>query len=168
MRVSPLKTILKGYYRALQAVMTFLMGIMIIPVTLQIFSRYTGLIPRYIWTEEAARFCFMWIIMIGAMIGVRDGTHFNVDVLPVPATPRGRALLELAVDFFLLVTAFAFVWYGYEYTLFGYQQISELTSINLAWIYSMYFIAALTWIAFLGERVLESLKVVWGDRHDAR
>ena len=43
--------------------------LLIIPVSLQIFSRFTALIPSYIWTEEMARFLFIWMIMIGAMIG---------------------------------------------------------------------------------------------------
>ncbi len=51
-----MKKLLNGYYRFLQIAMTLLMGLLIVPVTLQIFSRYTGLIPRYIWTEEVARF----------------------------------------------------------------------------------------------------------------
>src|SRR5918996_1177405 len=71
-----------GYYRLLQVLLTLLMTALIVPVTMQILSRYTGMIPRYIWTEEIARFCFIWIVMIGAMIAVRDGTHFDVDVLP--------------------------------------------------------------------------------------
>ncbi|MDG2167327.1 MAG: TRAP transporter small permease subunit, partial [Opitutales bacterium] len=60
----------EGYYRILKALLTLLMGLIIVPVSLQILSRYTGIIPRYIWTEEVARFCFVWIIMIGAMIAV--------------------------------------------------------------------------------------------------
>ena len=83
--------LLRGYFRLLRILLTVLMGAMIVPVTLQIVSRYTGLIPRYIWTEEAARFCFIWIIMLGAMVAVREGTHFEVDVLPTPASPRGEA-----------------------------------------------------------------------------
>ncbi len=55
-------------------------GLLVIPVSLQIFSRYTELIPSYIWTEEMARFMFIWTIMIGAMIGVRESTHFEVDL----------------------------------------------------------------------------------------
>ena len=65
---------------------------MIVPVTLQIFSRFIDFIPRYIWTEEVARFCLIWIIMLGATIAVRDGTHFDVDVLPAPKTARGKAM----------------------------------------------------------------------------
>ncbi|MCZ6674937.1 MAG: TRAP transporter small permease subunit, partial [Verrucomicrobia bacterium] len=65
-----MKSAIDGYYRLLKWVLTFLMTLIILPVALQILSRYTGLIPRYIWTEEVARFCFVWIIMIGAMIAV--------------------------------------------------------------------------------------------------
>ncbi len=75
-------------YRVLQVLLTVLMAVMIIPVTLQIFSRFFDFIPRYIWTEEAARFCLIWLIMLGATIAVRDGTHFDVDVLPAPKTAR--------------------------------------------------------------------------------
>ena len=57
-------------------------AVLIVPVTLQIISRYTALIPSWIWTEELSRFLFIWMVMLGAMIGVREGTHFEVDVWP--------------------------------------------------------------------------------------
>ena len=139
------------------------MGLMIVPVTLQIVSRYTGLIPRYIWTEEAARFCFIWIIMIGAMIAVREGTHFEVDVLPTPKTPRGEAVSRLIVSLIMLVFALVFVAYGYGYAAFGYTQTSELTGINLVFIHGAYLMAGLTWVAFLGERILTAIAVLRGD-----
>lgn len=163
-----IKAILNGYYRALQVVMTVLMGVMVIPVTLQILSRYTGWIPRYIWTEEAARICFLWIIMTGATVAIRDGTHFNVDVLPNPRTARGAAVGEMLVDFFLLIVAVAFVVYGYDYAKFGYTQTSELTGINLAWIYGVYLVAGLTWVVFLGERFLKAIRRMRERDHDAR
>ena len=46
-------------------------AILIVPVTLQIISRYTALIPSWIWTEELSRFLFIWMVMLGAMIGIR-------------------------------------------------------------------------------------------------
>ena len=49
--------------------LTFLIAILIVPVTMQIVSRYTDFIPNYIWTEEMARFCLIWMIMLGATIG---------------------------------------------------------------------------------------------------
>jgi TRAP-type C4-dicarboxylate transport system permease small subunit len=154
---------LNVYFRLLRILVTVLMGLMIVPVTLQIVSRYTGLIPRYIWTEEAARFCFIWIIMLGAMIAVREGTHFEVDVLPTPKSARGEALLRLVVYVFMLLFSLVFATYGWEYAAFGYHQTSELTGINLLFIHGVYLLAGLTWIAFLGERILAAIAVFRGD-----
>jgi TRAP-type C4-dicarboxylate transport system permease small subunit len=157
---------LDGYYRLLQGVVTALMGVLLVPVTLQILSRYTGLIPRWIWTEEVARFCFMWIILIGAMIAVRDGTHFDVDVLPHPRTRHGEAVGRLVVYAFMLVVAFIFVGYGYDFARFGWQQESELTGLNMLFIHIAYPLAGVTWLLFLGERVVDAVRAL-GDRSPA-
>jgi TRAP-type transport system small permease protein len=154
--------LLDAYYRLLRIVLTGLMGLLIVPVSLQVLSRYTGLIPRYIWTEEVARFCFMWIIMIGAMIAVRDSTHFDVDVLPKPKTVRGQAWSRLVVHGFMLIVALVFVRYGWDYAVFGWQQESELTGINMLWIHAAYVLAGVTWVAFLGEKIAASVTVLRG------
>jgi TRAP-type C4-dicarboxylate transport system permease small subunit len=153
---------LDRYYLFLQTVVTTLMGLLIVPVTLQIVSRYTALIPRWIWTEEVARFCFIWIIMVGAMIAVRDGTHFDVDVLPRPKTPRGEAGTRLLVCGLMLVMAFVFVGYGYDYARFGWQQSSELTGVNMIVLHIAYPLAGVTWVLFLGEKVVDAVRTVIG------
>ncbi|NWF54423.1 MAG: TRAP transporter small permease [Syntrophaceae bacterium] len=155
---------LNGYFYVLRVLATGLMGLMIIPVTLQIVSRYTGLIPRYIWTEEAARFCFIWIILLGATIAVREGTHFEVDVLPTPQTSRGEAVMRLVVYLFMLLFTMVFVLNGYDYALFGYNQTSELTGINMVFIHGIYLLAGISWLLFLGERILMAFAALRGDK----
>ena len=105
-------------------------AILVIPVSLQIFSRYTALIPSYIWTEEMARFLFIWTIMIGAMIGVRESTHFEVDVWP-QLSRRGEAVVRLAGRLGVLVAALVFVWAGIEFTKFAWNRTSELAELPL-------------------------------------
>src|ERR671926_455573 len=92
------------YARLLSWLLALTVAVLIIPVSLQIFSRYTQLIPAYIWTEEMARFLFIWMVMIGAMIGVREGSHFEVDVWPTLGA-KGNAALQLASGIFVLVFA---------------------------------------------------------------
>ena len=87
-----MKSFIDRYCRFLRVLLTLLMCFIIVPVSIQIISRYTGLIPRYIWTEEVARFCFVWIVMIGAMIAVYDDAHFDVDLLPQAKTQRSQGL----------------------------------------------------------------------------
>ena len=83
-----------AYAQLLTATLAMSVAILVIPVTLQMMSRYTDLIPAYIWTEEMARFLFIWMIMIGAMIGVRESAHFEVDVWPT-LPRRGEAAVRI-------------------------------------------------------------------------
>ena len=159
-----MKKVLNGYYRLLQGALTLLMALLIVPVALQIFSRYTGLIPRYIWTEEVARFCFMWIVMIGAMIAVRDGTHFDVDVLPTFRSPRTEAGFRILVHVAMLAVALIFVTYGIDFAKFGARQTSELAGLPLLTIYIAWPVAGVTWLAFLGEKLVEDIALLRGNR----
>jgi TRAP-type C4-dicarboxylate transport system permease small subunit len=155
-----MKSVIDAYFRFLQLVLTVLIFLLVIPVTLQILARYTELIPRYIWTEEAARFLFIWIIMIGATIAVRERTHFDVDILPKPTTPRWQAISELVVDCAILVIAVVFVVYGWGYAVFGYGQTSELTGMNMVTMHLAFPLAGVTWVVFIAERALAALAVI--------
>ena len=70
-----MKKFLDGYHRLLTWLMVATVAILIVPVTLQIISRYTALIPSYIWTEELSRFLFIWMIMLGRDGRLRDHSH---------------------------------------------------------------------------------------------
>ena len=162
------KKFLDGYFWLQQQIITVLIFLLVVPVTLQIVSRYTELIPRYIWTEEAARSLFIWMISFGSAIAVREQTHFNVDVLPKPKTARGKALAVLAVDLSMLAMAVIFVWYGWEFVKFGYNQTSELTGINMVFIFGSFLLAGVSWVAFIVERTLDNLPVLIGGVNGSR
>ena len=159
-----MKTFLDAYYRLLQVLITLLMGLLIVPVTMQIVSRYTGLIPRYIWTEEIARFCFIWIILIGAMIAVRDGSHFTVDLLPSAKTTRSEAIRRLFADFIVFLVAMIFIVWGWPLVQFGLMQTSEISELPMVTIYIAWPLAGVTWILFLGEKTVENVKVLRGPK----
>jgi TRAP-type transport system small permease protein len=141
------------FYRALQIIITALMMVLVVPVVMQILSRFTDLIPRYIWTEEVARFCFIWIIMIGSMIAVRDGTHFDLDVWPKPKSGRGLAISRLIIHVAMLLMALTFVGFGYQFALFGFDQESELTGLNMIAIHIAWPVAGLAFTVFLAEKI---------------
>ena len=156
-----MKKFLDGYHRLLRQLMAATVAILIVPVALQIISRYTALIPAWIWTEELSRFLFIWMIMLGSMIGVREGTHFVVDVLPDLA-PRADALLQIVSSLFVLVFALVFVWWGVQFVRFGWDQTSELAELPMAFIFAAWPLAGLTWVLFLGEALVASIRVFAG------
>ena len=158
-----MKTFLDLYYRLLQILITLLMFVLIIPVSMQILSRYTGLIPRYIWTEEIARFCFIWIVMIGAMIAVRDGTHFDVDVLPHAVSPKTEGAFCLFVHFAMLVASAIFLIYGWSFAQFGALQYSEIAGLPMLTIYIAWPLAGATMVLFLIEKFVDDVRILKGE-----
>jgi len=154
-------------YRVLQFLLTALLALMLIPVTLQIFSRFVDFIPRYIWTEEAARFCLIWLIMLGATIAVRDGTHFDVDVLPAPTTARGKAVSRIIIHVAMLLVALIFIAFGWRFALFGWEQNSEMTGINMLSIHAAWPLAGVIWFLFLLEKIGADIKLYLDGRDGA-
>ena len=161
-----MRKFIDGYYRVLNVLLGLSVGILIVPVTLQMISRFTALIPAWIWTEEMARFLFIWMIMLGAMIGVRDGTHFDVDVWP-ELSPRPNALLRVVSMIFVLIFALVFVWYGIKFAQFGWNQTSELADLPMGWIFVAWPLTGLTWLLFGFERLRADIAFLRGRGGDA-
>jgi TRAP-type C4-dicarboxylate transport system permease small subunit len=151
---------LRAVNRVLAGVILLLLvlsvGVLVIPVSLQIFSRYTALIPSYIWTEELARFCLVYSVMLGAMLAVREGTHFTVDVFPKLGV-RGQAMMELVSGLFVLAFALVFLWWGWEFTEFAWWRISELAELPLWIIHIAWPVAGAVWVLFQAERMLDAV-----------
>ena len=136
-------------------------AILIVPVTLQIVSRYTALIPSWIWTEELSRFLFIWMIMLGSMVGVREGTHFIVDVWP-ELRPRPAAVLQIVTNVFVLAFALVFLGWGVQFVRFGWNQSSELAELPMTFIFIAWPVSGATWIAFLAESFWDAFRTVTG------
>jgi TRAP-type C4-dicarboxylate transport system permease small subunit len=81
-------------------------------VLLQVFMRFC-LDSPLIWSEELARYLFMWVSLIGWVFATRSGTHIRVSIiadnLPVPVQK------VLNVINFILTVVFALIlfWYGF-------------------------------------------------------
>jgi len=157
------RIITRWYGAFLSWLLIVAVAVLVLPVALQIFSRFTSLLPHYIWTEEMARFLLVWTVMIGAMLGVREGTHFEVDVWPrLPR--RAEAALRLIAKVGILVVALVFVWAGIEFTQFAWYRISELAELPLWLIHIAWPIAGFTCLVFLGEQMWDDLIVLIGPR----
>ena len=152
-------TFIESYYRFLRVALTLLMAVLLVPVSLQILSRYTGFIPRYIWTEELARFCFIWIVLVGAMIGVKEGTHFTADFLPHPKSKKLEAVIRLVSDTVIFLVALIFVVWGWPLVQFGLMQESEMAELPMVYIYMAWPIAGLSSILFLGQRFMDHIRL---------
>jgi len=141
------------YAKLITYLIILLMVTLVVSVALQILGRYVPFIPRYLWTEEVARFSLIWIIFLGSMLGVREEKHFFVDFLPknLPRSVEGG--LRIFYYLCMYLVTMIFILFGYRYFHMGLIQESEMTGMNLGFIYVSVPVSGITWCIFLAEAV---------------
>jgi TRAP-type C4-dicarboxylate transport system permease small subunit len=147
------------YARLLSALLAISVLILVFPVTMQVVSRQTHLIPHYIWTEEMARFLLVYTVMIGAIVGQKEGIHFIVDLWP-RLTGRVRAFMDIVSGLFVLAFGAIFLWFGIEFVDFAWFRISELAELPLWLIHLPWPILGFSWLLFAGEKFADDLRVL--------
>ena len=148
---------LDTFCTGLRILLGALMGALAIPVAMQVVSRYTGLIPTYLWTEELATFLFVWIVMIGSIVAVWDGTHFDVRITRDAIGPLARLFQDGLVNVAIMIFGALFLIYGIEYAEFGAKQRSVMMRANLMVTHISVPIAGALWLVMSTYRLSENV-----------
>ncbi len=148
-----MSTLLRLAHQLLIALLGITVLVLMVPVSMQIGSRFFEWIPNYMWTEEMSRFFFIWMVMIGATVGVREGLHFDVDIWANPSPALAR-FLRWASRLLIMGFAGVVLYWGIEFTKFGWNQTSELAELPMWMIFIAWPVAGFFWIAFLIEKML--------------
>ena len=153
-----IERVLEGLCQVLRVAVGCLVGALIIPVTMQVVARYTGIIPVFLWTEELATFLFVWMVMLGSIVAVWEGTHFDVHVIPEARSRLGRLLQRSIVLLLMFIFAILFAYYGIGYAKFGAMQTSTMLQVNMLVIYIAVPIAGFFWALFSSFRFWQALQ----------
>jgi TRAP-type C4-dicarboxylate transport system permease small subunit len=94
-----------GVDTALGWFVTVLMGVAVLNVLWQVFTRYVMQSPNP-YTDELARYLLIWIGLIGASYAAGKRMHLAIDLLPLRLRGRPHHALNLLIDFLVLTFAF--------------------------------------------------------------
>ena len=99
----------------------------------QVATRYVLNNPL-IWSEEAARYLFVWVSMIGSALAIREGGHFGLDLLirPMPKLkPVLGPLVTLVMAGFLVILLKT----GIDETRLAAMQFAMTFQMRMQWAY---------------------------------
>jgi TRAP-type C4-dicarboxylate transport system permease small subunit len=151
-----MKRVLVWMDRLVAALGALLLLALLVPVSIQVFARLVPDIETPLWTEEAARFLLVWLVMVGSLHALRRGNHFTVDVLPTLGPSAARVVRILGHAIVLAFGAF-FVWYGIDFVRFGWDQTSEVADWPLWILFLAWPVAGAFWMLF---SILSALRPV--------
>jgi TRAP-type C4-dicarboxylate transport system permease small subunit len=115
--------------------LVFFSVIMVAVIFLQVVMRQLdNSLP---WTEELARYSFIWLVYIGISYGVKKQRHIKVDVMLLLLRNKGKLLLNIVANLLFLVFCLFIIYYGYDISqkLLQWGQKSPANKIPMGIVY---------------------------------
>lgn len=107
-------------------------------ITVQVFTRY-ALGRPIAWVEESATYAFIWMVFVGASLGLKKGRHIFIATFGSFLPPRVGAGLRSVVWALILLTLVVLVVQGIK--VMGVEGRSSTISLPIelprSWFYSL-------------------------------
>jgi len=123
-------------FKLVEVLMASMLGLMIVLVFMNVILRYffdSGIT----WSEEMARYLFIWIIYIGAIGAMRDNTHLGVDTVIRRMPPKLQKVAYLLGQMVILAMMLLLLDGSWELTLLNVDSKASATNIPLTLIYGV-------------------------------
>lgn len=119
-----------------EIVISACMGYFVVVTILQVIFRFVLNVPAA-WTEETAKYAFIWMTYVGSALATKKSTHIRVDLLDSYLKPRGKEILFWISQIFFLIFAVIVAKVGVDMliSLGTKPQTSPALKIPMQWIY---------------------------------
>lgn len=115
---------------------------MFLCVIAQVVFRYFLGSPL-VWSDELARYLFVWASFLGWIIAARRRSHLSIDMAVARLAPRGRAALRLVGALAGVAFAALLVFYGWRITARNLDVETTTLFFSVGVVYAMVPVAAL-------------------------
>ncbi len=160
-----MRTVIDG----VEKVVCWLVGIFMVALALnvlvQVLSRWLK-IPT-VWTDEVARFSFMWMAMLAASVQVRRRLHFAVTILT--DSFRNKRLLNVLSYAIIAFVSWMLFYHGIRYTALGLRKMAATIEMTMVWVYAAIPVGSALMLLFSLELLLGELwPEIFGSRSEQR
>lgn len=132
-----MKTLISRLIQIERSLVVFFFSVMVLASVFQVVNRNLLHIPVG-WSEELARYCMVWMALLGTQISLRRGTQMSIEVFVKRLKGKASVIITLLSD--TLVCTFNFVVFGYSLSLIMLQlkngQLSAAMKIPMVLPYS--------------------------------
>ncbi|MBW6419761.1 TRAP transporter small permease [Celeribacter sp. PS-C1] len=106
-------------------------------IGLQVFMRYV-MEASLTWSEELARYLFIWATYIGVSYGVRLQAHIRVTAFSELLPDRGQIVVRILIHLMFGLFATLVIWEGAKLTakIYGFGQTSSSLGVPMAYVYA--------------------------------
>ncbi|QLF71518.1 TRAP transporter small permease (plasmid) [Peteryoungia desertarenae] len=126
------------FYRFLETLLILLLSGMAIMVFVNVVLRYafnSGLTV----SDEMARYFFVWLTFIGAVVGFREYGHMGVETLVARFGRKGRQICMFLTNLVILGVSLLFFWGTWKQLPINVSMSAPVTGLSMGWVYGIGF-----------------------------
>jgi TRAP-type C4-dicarboxylate transport system permease small subunit len=148
----PVATLGRWYVKVLKAVIASLFAALVLTAFYQVVSRYVlGRTPA--WTEEAARYLAIWVVLLTSALAIEFRAHIAVDLV-LARLPRRLRILTTSVGWLgILLFLVVFVYEGVQLLGIAAGQVTPGLGIPMIYIYAILPVAGMCMLISSGRAV---------------
>ncbi len=149
----PVKALRLVWRWGTETAVVLLTAVMVATIMLQVFCRFVLGDPLS-WSEELARYAFVWITFLGAAVAYRHGGHIVVETVVVLLPRRLQAILAWLVDALMVLALVVLLVQGLNIVEVNSNVESTMLEIPMSWVYASVPVSAAIMLAYQVERTL--------------
>ncbi len=140
-----------------ETVVVLLMAVMVGTIILQVYCRFVLGNPLS-WSEELARYAFVWITFLGAAVAYRHGSHIIVETVVVLLPQRAQAALAWLCDALMAAALVVLLVQGMNIVEVNSNVQATMLEIPMSWVYGAVPVSAAIMLAYQVERTVRRLR----------
>lgn len=149
--------------KIIDLIIIILMFSLVALVSFQVLNRFILHIPAA-WTEEMARYNFVWVSLYGSVKALKMKSHLSVDiVIETMKSERGKRIIDLIATFLTLVFTVVLIVTGYQYMAGSIGVNCEFGAFPISVIYSSLPISGVLMFIVSMMQLVQDIKALRGD-----
>jgi TRAP-type C4-dicarboxylate transport system permease small subunit len=153
----------QGRYSLEGTVSAILFIILFVVLLIQVFGR-TPLFDGPVWTEEGARWLWVWMVFVGIGEVERTGSHLKMDFLVVLVPKRARQVIYSVIDIVYFAVIAHLAWIGWKTVL----RTLDNESVTLPTVDAVLYASAFVAMILILYRVARRLLAAFGGKEQVR
>lgn len=127
--------LLRALSQVVEGLLLVMMVVLCADVFLGVFSRYV-MARTFTWYDEIARLLFVWIVFLGAAVGVRRAAHFRLHLLVDRLSPAARRVAHVVGVLVLMGFGLLLIQQGWKLVELGQFQRTPVMGLSKQYVYA--------------------------------
>ena len=130
-----MKNLVDWYFTLLKLLVVACMAIMVVMVFGNVVLRY-GFNSGISVSEELSRWCFVWMVFLGALIALHEHAHLGLDSLVKRLPPMGQRLCLVIGHLLMLFVCWLITKGSWAQAVINLDVTAPASGLSMAWFYA--------------------------------